>query len=65
MNLKQAVVFAILMEHGEGILGKSPDYIFEKFNACDKDPDPCGLLDNDNLMKFRQWKDRWTKSLKI
>lgn len=59
MNLEQAVVFAILMENKDGILGKAPSYILEKLEGCQLEPDPQGLLDPNNLAKLGDWKDRW------
>ncbi len=63
MNLKQAVVFAILMEHGDGIAAKSPDYIMEKLEACSLEPNPEHMLDMKNLAKFRMWESAWTRHL--
>jgi len=57
-KLYQAVVFAILMENGNGILEKAPSYIMEKLDSC-FDPHPEALLDVNNLAKFNQWKIRW------
>jgi len=59
MELEQTVAFAILMENGEGILGKSPKYILEKFRGCFDYPKPEKLLDVNNLQKFNNWKIRW------
>ena len=63
MTLKQAVVFSILMENGEGILGKSPSYVKEKLNACSTEEDYVteGLLDNQNMDKFKGYQKRWRK----
>ena len=58
-NIEGLVVFAILMENGEGIVNKSPRYILEKYQACMVLPDPKQLLDPGNLRKFEAWKKKW------
>jgi len=57
-TLRQAVVFAILMENDGGILTKAPTYIMEKLKATDWDM-PEGLLDSSNMQKFCEYKERW------
>ena len=59
MTLRQAVVFAILMENNEGILGKAPIYVKEKLISCALSDEPEGLLDSHNLARFREWTIRW------
>lgn len=49
MNLKQIVVFAILMENNDGIIGKHPSYILEKFRNASCLDHPELLLDNKNF----------------
>jgi len=61
MNIRQAVVFAILMQNQEGILGKAPTYLFEKLKACEKMMIPECLLDSDNLAIFVEYNDKWGK----
>ena len=58
MNLHQALVFAILMENNDGILGKAPSYIIEKKDSVIRE-NPEVLLDIDNREKFNQWKMKW------
>ena len=59
MTLKQAVVFCILMENNDGILGKAPSYLMEKLDACTLDYDSVHLLDAGNLTKYNAYCDRW------
>lgn len=61
MTVKQAVVFAILMEHNGGILNKSPDYIAEKLNTCEVTPNSIVgfLLDPINRNILRKWEEQW------
>ena len=61
LNLKQAVVFAILMENGEGVVSKSPNYIIEKLASLEYNDEPEGLLDLGNLAKYREWENMWIK----
>lgn len=65
ITLYQIVTFAIIMENGQGILGKSPDYIKEKFEYCMRESDPEyleGVLDYVNQAKLHRWRDRWKYS---
>jgi len=57
-ELTKALVFAILMENGNGILDKSPSYIMEKWEMV-KDGMCEGLLDFINAGKLREWKEKW------
>ena len=65
MNLKQAVVFAILMENNDGVRTKSPEYVREKLEACEKWPNPEMLLDNPNLANLKTWKTLWQIDMEI
>jgi len=31
---EQMVAFAVMMQHGKGIIGKDPKYVKEKFDLC-------------------------------
>lgn len=62
-NLREAVVFAILMENGEGILNKAPLYILEKMKAVDMGIPEC-LLDSPNMQKFQEYQNRWGSLIK-
>ena len=46
MNIRQAVVFAILMGTDQRILGKHPSYLLEKLKACESFDVPEMLLDS-------------------
>jgi len=61
MTLKQVVVFSILMENGEGIIGKAPSYIEEKLKICSgkNDYGVEGMLDDENFEKFKEYQKRW------
>ena len=61
MTIEQAVVFVILMENDDGILGKAPIYIREKLDAAQSFENPEILLDQNNYSKFIAWKERWTQ----
>jgi len=58
-ELKRLVIFCILMESGRGILGKSPAYIKEKFDASTLVPHPESLLDGVNMKKLEEYFRRW------
>ena len=59
MTIRQALVFAILMENNNGILGKAPSYINEKARVVDGMNRPELLLDGPNTKKFKDWQDKW------
>jgi len=61
MTLRQAVVFAMLMEEGEGILGKAPSYVEEKLTACESLPDNLlvQLLHPSLHGKYHEYLTRW------
>lgn len=64
MRVEQLVVFAILMENNEGIVGKSPDYILKKFKTCELLKHIDWLkqeLDPGNQVKLEKWVERWWK----
>lgn len=59
MNLRQAIVFAILMENNDGIIGKAPSYIEEKKGMIETLKYPERMLDANNLGKFKGWQKTW------
>lgn len=59
LNFKQALAFVILMENGEGVMGKSPKYFMEKLSAMEYNSEPEGLLDEVNQSKLAAWMKRW------
>jgi hypothetical protein len=62
MDLKKLVMFCILMEGHEGIKGKAPSYIMEKFDlASDRCPpeEMFGHLDKNNQAKYKAWLKTW------
>lgn len=62
VTLGQIVIFAILMENNEGIIGKAPSYIREKFNYCMLKTKPEyleAILDTPNRAKLQLWRDIW------
>jgi hypothetical protein len=59
IDVERLVCFAVLMETGNGIVTKSPDYIREKYEACMKVPYPAGLLDCWNEAKLEEWRTTW------
>lgn len=59
MNLRQLVVFSILMENNEGIVGKHQNYIFEKFELCRGFNIPERILDTNNMTKFNAYAQKW------
>lgn len=55
LPIHQLVAFCILMQNGEGIMSKAPDYIREKFKAVQLRETFAGvraLLDDDNQRIF-------------
>ena len=58
-KLTRLVIFSILMENGEGILNKSPEYVAEKFHSAMNVPYPLELLDWSNKLKFDRYRAQW------
>ena len=63
VEVMRLVVFAILMEHDDGILTKSPKYIAEKYRNAMTVPYPIELLDWSNKRKFKRWYEAWIERL--
>lgn len=62
--LEDALVFAILMQHGRGLLYKSPDYVLEKWEAIKSHPgENRHLLDGDNKYVLQEWLLEWGSGL--
>ena len=64
MNLNKLVMFCILMENMDGINGKSPGYIVEKFNLYSSkltEDEMFGCLDSNNQAKYLEWKKLWLR----
>jgi len=57
--LKRATVFAILMQKGDGLTSKSPDYVFEKWYASQNVEEPESLLDPHGLQQLVEWAIKW------
>jgi len=58
-DIKRLVAFAILMEAHEGILGKAPYYVYEKFSLTQHLEDPSQALDSNNKAKYEEYLKRW------
>lgn len=62
-RLLNLVSFLVLMENKEGVLGKSPDYILEKYERfLDKgytDLTSYWGLDGKNTEKVEDWYKKW------
>ena len=58
MNIRQAVVFSILMSNNEGILGKHPNYLKEKLESCQMVV-PEVILDSGNMAKFKAYAEKY------
>ena len=61
--VENMVVFCILMEGHEGIVGKAPSYLSEKWEMIHSMENPQVLLDLPNTRKFEQWKKTWASHL--
>lgn len=59
MNLRQAVVFGILLQGNSGVLVKSPKYIMEKAELCSIANIPETLLDDPNRGTFYRFAEKW------
>lgn len=61
------IAFCVLMENGEGIKDKAPDYILEKFRRYVGNPDSAWMqgLDSNNRKKLLDYILLWSKHLKF
>jgi len=61
ITLKKLVAFAVLMESGDGIKMKSPDYIAEKWHLVADCPDDLlpTLMDPWNQAKYYDYLTFW------
>tara|TARA_Y100001951_G_C11127003_1_gene176051 strand:+ start:68 stop:277 length:210 start_codon:yes stop_codon:yes gene_type:complete len=59
MNIPQLVTFAVLMQNGEGILGKAPRYLLEKYDAVQNRNNPSEMLDAQNKDIYDKWMEIW------
>ncbi len=67
-QIERLVVFAIFMENGQGIVGKAPDYIAEKWQVANlnvSDEYIIAHLDGLNQIKFRKWQRIWRKLIPL
>lgn len=67
MNKLNLVAFLILMEGGQGVAGKSEDYIMEKFMRYVMSNDDEAYLyglDGMNQRKLEVWRMKWDKEYK-
>lgn len=63
-DVEKIVAFCILMQNGDGIITKAPDYIMEKFNRYIRyDEHPVGGLDAGNSKLFIDWRNKWKTHL--
>lgn len=61
ITLRKLVAFAVLMESGDGIRTKSPDYIAEKWHLATESPDDLlpTLMDVLNRAKYYDYLRTW------
>ena len=65
MTLKQLVCFCIRMEQDDGIIGKSPGYVLEKYEQAMGMENPENILDSENTAKFNEYKKKWKISYDV
>ncbi len=53
------VCYLVLMENGEGILDKHPDYINQKLGLLEAGYNAFGALDIHNMRKVKAWCEKW------
>lgn len=58
-NLRHLVGFCIFMQQNEGILGKHPDYLMEKFEMCRTTGVPEGMMDEPNMFIMAEYAKRY------
>lgn len=60
-SLRQLIAFCVLMEQGEGILGKAPSYVLEKWELATLHPSDLlpTMLDERNQAKYKRYLAYW------
>lgn len=53
------VCFLVLMQNGEGLMDKSPDYVSEKKHVMTTGYDAFSYLDFYNMRKVIEWLEQW------
>ena len=48
------------MQNGEGILGKAPLYLLEKYDEVQKRNNPSAMLDVQNKDIYDKWMEMWS-----
>ena len=64
LNIINIAAFLALMQNGEGLIDKSPDYIMEKFARYALSPDPHAIdvgLDSTRRALVADWATKWLK----
>lgn len=56
---KQLVVFSIMMQKGNGIIGKAPSYIKEKMKQAVENETPERYLDKEGIELFNTYLKEW------
>ena len=60
MTIDQLVTFVVLMQNGEGVLGKAPLYLLEKYDEVQKRNNPSAMLDAQNKNVYDKWMEMWS-----
>ena len=55
--------FLVLMQNGQGIIDKHPDYILEKTYLLKIGYEAFGALDIFNMRKIFEWAEKWHVNL--
>lgn len=53
------ICFLVLMQNGDGLIDKSPDYIDEKMSVLHSGLNAFSYLDIHNMHKVIDWCDQW------
>ena len=52
-------VLVILMINNDGLIGKAPKYLMEKFREVNQSSEPEAMLDHHNMRLLMYWMERW------
>jgi len=61
MNLPQLILFSIRVQRGEGLMGKSPEWIqgqYQKIRSNDAQPED--YLEGQDLEEYNEWFEKYS-----
>jgi hypothetical protein len=58
-KVRRLAAFAVFMQKNDGISGKAPSYLLEKYDLCMTEKNPENYMDADNRVLFDKYIKDW------